>query len=173
MMVTTTLLSAGAIIFFYLLASNRIIAVAHPLRMAISNLADNLCEDHEIPDAVAARVDNLVDHMYSGARAWLYTVLMPAAMVLGIYRKITGLCDASLDCVPAKKRPAVQVITGLAFISTLLNSPLAALLFVIQFLIYVILFLPIGSLLAELLAMSTSIENVELSIRSKHLHGHA
>jgi hypothetical protein len=173
MMATEFLLSAGATIFLYLLICNRIIALAHPLRMSTVALANSLCDDEGIPAAFADNVESAVSGMYSSSRAWLFVFAMPIAMAVGIYRHIVGGRDTTLDGIPVNKRPSAQLVITLTFVSTLVNCPLATILFAIQFLVFVILFLPVGSALRELLAISASTDTALESMLARHHMRHA
>jgi|HubBroStandDraft_2_1064218.scaffolds.fasta_scaffold17310_3 hypothetical protein len=158
-MTDSMVLALGLLVIgFYLIISNRLIALLHPLKMEFVARGEQLLNEPDLPADIAVDVKHSLDVAYSTSRAWLFVCLTPIAMVVAIYHQIVGRTDKSLDHVPVRLRNSVRIFGGVSVLLTIANSPLALCLFFIQIFAYAVLFLPVGTAVRELMRIGTVVE---------------
>lgn len=166
-MTTDALLAmCGLLILFYFLVVNRITELVHPMRLDMAELGEFLIESKDLPEFHRARIQQSLNAAYSPVHAWLFAILLPVAVLMAIRESIRARNADPLSDVPNDLRADVRHFCNLSLMSTMANSPLAALFFFSQVAVYMLLWLPVGAILRDSMRVAHSIDQIAAHVSS-------
>lgn len=149
------IVQAAAALLLYLILKNRFIAMADPLRMRLADLGKKVLSDPNLDAQDRERIEFQLDHAYNGWIAWAFVVLLPISAVRSLWDSFSGRTKAG----PVTHKSDSNAITLLATISVFASSPLAAIIFALEFILLAVLFVPVWTALRYTGDMLASTEN--------------
>lgn len=166
------LLAAALTVTFYAVLCNRVTRLVHSLRMRMAEKGEELLNTERLPDHMVIHIETSMNNAYCTFCAWAVVFALPFAAVAVVLDKVKGRPDPFSD-VPADLREGVDQFAMLSFVSTLANSPLAALLFAMEFVVLLVLWIPAGRLARELFSVRDVLANLIHSNKLPWHHNHA
>lgn len=166
------LLAAAVTVLFYAVLCNRVTRLVHSIRMQMAEKGEELLNTERLPAHMVTHIEVSMDNAYCTFCAWVAVFAVPIAAVAVIFDEFKGRPDPFSD-VPVDLRADVDQFAFLSFVSTFANSPLAAILFAMQFGVLLVLWIPAGRLARELFSLRDGISNVAHSGKLPWHHNHA
>lgn len=164
------ILTAGLFITAYLIVSNRLVALLHPLRIDLAELGAFLLEQSDLPVPYRARIEYSLDRAYSPASAWLIAFATPIATVLAVRDLVLMRQNDGLADIPTELRADMRLFCVLSVTTTVGNSVGASVLFALQIFLSMILWLPVGTVLRELMQTTFNVEQMSARVTSNLGH---
>jgi hypothetical protein len=162
------ILQVAAAFLLYVILKNRLVALAHPLRMRLADLGRDLLAEPSLDDASRARVQFQLDHAYNGYIAWAFVVSFPVAAVRSLIDSFTGKKNEDSSSFKSD----LTAITTLATLSVFATSPIAAVLFIAEMAIFAVLWIPVGSALRYSEKFLATTEHSIMMMGDRVRHGH-
>jgi len=153
------LLTAAFIIVLYLFLVRRVAEVMQPFRRRLAERGERLLAEPTLTEGDARVLRYALDHAYSSGMAWRFVWVVPIAGFLLLVRRLRGKPAPSGPTSGGALRGQLIEVTNRATLSTLSNSPLAALIVFIEIVIGVILMVPLRPLLDEIQSLLTHDDN--------------
>lgn len=132
--------SALLVMAAYSYVAYRLSLTVQPLRLKVAENVEDLIADETIPEHVRNELDRLGDSLLSRTSAWLIVATYP----IGVFYALSGREPeaGSIRCHP-RHRDIARVYSEGIF-CMVANSPICTLLFVIEALLLMLLWLPLG-----------------------------
>lgn len=166
------LLAAAVTVTFYALLCNRVTRLVHSLRMQMAEMGEELLNTERLPGHIETHIEASLDNAYCTFCAWVAVFALPFAAIAVVVDRVKKRPDPFAD-VPHDLRAKVDQFAMFSFISTLANSPLAALLFAAQFIVLLVLWIPAGRLARELFSLRDVLANLIHGSKLPWNHNHA
>jgi hypothetical protein len=160
---------SGFTVAVYLVLSNRLTAILWPLRLHIAELGETLLADPRMPVLHRKRIEHELNYTFSLPRAWLCVFIVPVAAVLAFRDKVLDRNVDPIADVPQDLRPNLRYFCALTVVSTIGNSPLVAVLVLIEVTLCLVTWLPLGTLLRESIKM---LDAFDMRLRDRMYNGH-
>ena len=140
-------------ILAYALLCNRLMHIAQPLHAYMADRGEKLLAEDRLPSFHAKQTRFVLDHAFNGWMPWLIVILAPIAAILylGRWNREPPLDDEDLS----DRYNRVQTV---AVISVFAHSPMAAVLFVIELIIMILLTFQIGVVTTTVQSLISQIE---------------
>lgn len=170
---TEFLFVLGGAAVFYLVLSNRLIALLHPTRMEMAYLGADLLAEPSLPDIAKTHIQYHLDHAYSARRAWLYAILVPFSVAYAVKAAIKGKSGNLRNHCPAHLRAKYDRFFSLSFWSVVSASPAAAVLVIAELALCLVLFFPIGMIVRDAAKFAALCYDTQRKLRHlvvSHLH---
>jgi hypothetical protein len=134
--------------------------------MEMTEVAERLLSDGRVADREVDSIETMLKTAYSSPAAWGFAALVPVAAVAVLVDYARGRRQEPFDGLPAHLKTDANRFMRLSTVSVLANSPLAALIFVVEMLVAILLFLPLGAVLCELM----QVVQLGSNLRTHHRH---
>ena len=158
------LLQVSAAALLYLIIKNRLNAYLHPLRMRLAELGAERLADHSISDRDRSRIEFQLDNAYNGRIAWALVLLFPFFAARSLVESFIGVERSEAS---GSDDTAIMLLATMSVFAT---SPIALALFMIELLVFAVLFVPLGR---SLRSMAGTLERAEDTIHHKRrIAGH-
>lgn len=133
---------ATVIFLAYGLIKVRLTQIFQPLRMKIAEDIEDLIADETIPDRVRDDLDMLGKRLFSTGSGWLFILTFP----LGVYYALKGTEQGDTQRMAGghPRRKDVSQAFALGIFCMIATSPIAVLIFAFEFLLLIVLFVPLG-----------------------------
>jgi hypothetical protein len=157
-----TALTIIGIILVYAVLARGLLYAGEPFRAKCLDLYEKLVMSKRADPHTIARMDSLLDDIYSNWMAWRLALLVICAVVFVLpYRKLMGqeTPTTHLDSVPEAARADFERFTSSWILATVSNSPAAALIFAVAALVGIAFFVPLNVIAKILSSHTDSLEH--------------
>lgn len=156
------LVAVGAAIAVYQFAKYRLSQMVHPIRLELVDFVAEIQQDDSVPPRIKGALDTILDNMLSNWAAWSLALrIVPSAV---FRRKERQEIVEVVRRIPEAKRRRILYVYRAGTLCVLANSPLAALLFLVQGLIIQIVAASVGK---TALYVTSTLRPVETGVRVK------
>ena len=163
------LLLMGCALAFYYLICNRVTAAMHPIRMRLLSVGNKILDSEDLSDYARRHVEASLDSAYSTAAAWGVAFLMPFAVASTVYDEIVGKrTDAMLGGVNPSLQSDAKLFCLLWFVSVVANSPIAAIIVVVELFVSLVLWLPVTKVLMHTARTVSNLEAKSIDFSRAH-----
>jgi hypothetical protein len=163
------LITTGCAVAFYLVLSNRLLRWTQAVRLDMASVGEDLLQDDRLSPDQKRSVESRLNKAFSTPKAWMYAALATPAAIATLVDYCKGRKDYA-SSMPDDLRASWVRFSMASLVSILGNSPAAALLLVLQTILFGVLFVPLGRFMRELLRVTDVVSNHIEHDNSRHNH---
>lgn len=142
------ILVIGLVAGAYLFLKYRIAKELQPWRLELAAMGEQLLQAPELDPKDADLVQTQLRMAYSGLGPWVFVIVMPFAAIGFVAMRLLGRRSKPTS-TPHALRRELSIVGNRALLSMLANSPIAAILYLMETVLIVILMIPANILYAE------------------------
>jgi hypothetical protein len=159
----------GVTLIAYLYLKHRIAVELQPFRLEMAAMGERLLAEPELSERDARLLETQLSVAYSGIGPWIFVVMTPFAAIRTAYLILTGARKPA-DSSPHRLVRELNIVERRALISMMANSPVAAVIYVSELIVLMLLMIPLGVLRIETIRLlDRSAKAVQ---HSRHVAGH-